>query len=122
MPLDAQVENPIPFSDAQTRMLSTGFLHARYFVQLLAPLFLSADWSFACIPLVTQLSDPRNLATVALYAFLLWTLYASDLPAFVREVLGLGLDLEPQPQPPGSTCSRCASKPCLGNSSHALNF
>ena len=41
---------------------------------LLAPLQLSADWSFACIPPVEALADPRNLATAALYAWLLWVL------------------------------------------------
>ena len=73
-----QVENPIPFSDsAATRALSLGYLHARYASLLLAPVQLSADWSYACIPLVDSLQDPRNLLTAALYAWLLWTALAT---------------------------------------------
>ena len=66
-----QVENPIPFADsALSRALSTGHLHARYFGLLLAPWRLTADWSFACVPLVAGVADPRNVATAALYAVL----------------------------------------------------
>ena len=44
---------------------------------LLAPLQLSADWSFACIPPVEALADPRNLAMAVLYAWLLWVLLSA---------------------------------------------
>ena len=71
-----QVENPIPFADPQTAKLTTGFLHAKYFHLLLFPWHLSADWSFACIPYVHSFSDPRNAATAALYAALLWVILA----------------------------------------------
>ena len=67
-----QVENPIPFADsALTRGLSIGYLHARYAALLVAPLQLSADWSFSCIPLVTEVTDPRNIATATLYGLLI---------------------------------------------------
>lgn len=70
-----QVENPIPFANsALTRTLSTGYLHAKYASLLVAPVQLSADWSFECVPLVEGLSDPRNLITAATYTWLLWTL------------------------------------------------
>ena len=72
-----QVENPIPFADPQTAKLTTGFLHAKYFQLLLVPWHLSADWSFACIPYIHSLSDPRNAATAALYAALLSVIIAS---------------------------------------------
>lgn len=72
-----QVENPIAYSDsALTRTLSLGYLHAKYASLLVAPIQLSADWSFACIPLVESLSDPRSLFTLALYAWLLWTAFS----------------------------------------------
>lgn len=32
----------------------------------------AADWSYACIEYVSSLSDPRNLATAALYLCLLY--------------------------------------------------
>jgi hypothetical protein len=72
------VENPIPFcSERLTRVLTTGYLHARYFLLLLAPLHLSCDWSWACIPLVEHWEDPRNLATAGLYLGLLYYLLAA---------------------------------------------
>ena len=65
------MENPIPFADsAAVRTLSLGYLHAKYGSLLLAPLHLSADWSFACIPLVHSWTDPRNLLSLALYTWL----------------------------------------------------
>ena len=67
-----QVENPIPFAGPLTARLTTGFLHAKYFHLLLFPLHLSADWSFACVPYVQSLMDPRNAATAAVYAAVLW--------------------------------------------------
>ena len=65
-----QVENPIPFAPPLARVLSTGYLHARYAALLLCPVHLSADWSFACIPLVESVLDWRNAATLLLYAAL----------------------------------------------------
>ena len=64
------MENPIPFAPPLARVLSTGYLHARYAVLLLCPVHLSADWSFACIPLVESVLDWRNAATLLLYAAL----------------------------------------------------
>ena len=66
-------------------MLSTGHLHARYFGLLLAPLQLSCDWSYACVPLVEQLGDPRNLLTMGLYAYLAFTLLAAQPWRLLRE-------------------------------------
>ncbi|KAK9831331.1 hypothetical protein WJX81_003095 [Elliptochloris bilobata] len=72
-----KVENPIPFVGPTAARLTTGYLHARYMGLLLAPVQLSADWSFACIPPLEALADPRNLATAALYAWLLWVLLSA---------------------------------------------
>lgn len=70
-PHTLQVENPIPFATTPaTRARSTAYLHARYMGLLLAPLRLSADWSYACIPLVESWADPRNLPSLFLYAWL----------------------------------------------------
>lgn len=72
-----QVENPIPFaSSLLTRRLSIGYLHARYAALLALPVQLSADWSFECIPLVTDIWDPRNAATLVLYSTLAWLVVA----------------------------------------------
>lgn len=72
--MSLQVENPIPFADAWTAKLTTGYLHAKYFQLLLVPIWLSADWSYACIPYVTSLWDPRNAMTAMLYASIIWVL------------------------------------------------
>ncbi|DBA82648.1 hypothetical protein WJX77_007258 [Trebouxia sp. C0004] len=69
-----KVENPIPFADPLTARLTTGFLHAKYFHLLLLPLHLSADWSYACVPYVQSLRDPRNAATAAVYTAVLWVI------------------------------------------------
>ena len=67
-----KVENPIAFAESRMeRLLSTAHLHWRYAYILAVPLRLSADWSFACIPPVASLADPRNLGAVALYGSVL---------------------------------------------------
>jgi hypothetical protein len=82
-----EVENPIPFADSlATRLRSTAHLHARYAGLLVAPLRLSADWSFACIPLVEAWGDPRNLLSVALYAWLAWVALSARPLALAREL------------------------------------
>lgn len=84
-----QVENPIPFAQSvTTRILTTGYLHARYFGLLLFPVYLSADWSFSCIPLVEQLSDPRNVATVALYAYFVYVGLSAGPVAYLKQLWG----------------------------------
>jgi hypothetical protein len=67
-----KVENPIAFApEGLPQWLSTLHLHARYALLLIWPQHLSADWSFACIPLVEEPKDPRNLLSLLLYTFLL---------------------------------------------------
>jgi hypothetical protein len=85
-----QVENPIPFAKSfSTRLFTTGFLHARYLGTLLFPLHLSADWSFSCIPLVEQLTDPRNAATAALYLYFLYVGLSARPLLFLRQLWGV---------------------------------
>jgi hypothetical protein len=86
-----QVENPIPFAESPlTRTLSTGHLHARYAWLLFAPLHLSADWSFNCIPLVEHLWDARNLATVILYCYILYTVMSAKPFRVLHQLWQLG--------------------------------
>ena len=107
-----KVENPIPFAEsALTRVLSTGYLHARYAGLLLAPVLLSADWSFACIPLVDAMADVRNLATAALYSALAWSALACRPGALFLQWTGLG------PQAPvdrGTQHARWRAMVCFG--------
>ena len=83
-----QVENPIPFeASLLSRTLSIGHLHSRYAGLLIAPAQLSADWSYACIPLVKTLSDLRNLSAAALYLSLLGVFMASKPQAALLKML-----------------------------------
>jgi len=82
-----QVENPIPFANSRlTRALSTGYLHARYFWLLVLPLHLSADWSFSCIPLVEHWADVRNLGTLVLYCYFLYTALSAKPLSLLRDL------------------------------------
>ena len=51
---------------------------------------LSADWSFACVPTVDDLQDPRNLATAALYAYMLAIALAAELWGILRDWAATG--------------------------------
>lgn len=76
--------------------MSTGYLHARYFGQLLAPIYLSADWSFSCIPLVEHITDPRNLAAAILYAYFLYVSLAAKPLQLAWQLLGIARDTLPR--------------------------
>ena len=67
-PSFAKADNPAASSDSLlTRSLTFLYLPAFNVGLLLAPHRLSFDWSMDAIPLVTRLSDGRNLSAVALY-------------------------------------------------------
>ena len=64
-----KVENPLAFySTLQERLLATAHQHWLYAYLMLAPVQLSADWSFSCIKPVAHLSDVRNVGSLLLYA------------------------------------------------------
>lgn len=97
-----KVENPIPFAEAwETRLMTTGFLHAKYASLLVLPLYLSADWSFACISYVESATDPRNLMTAALYGLLLWVLLSAAPWEILIEFLGGSRRQDSSGHPPG---------------------
>ena len=63
-----KVENPLAFYPTlQQRLMSTAHQHWLYAFLLLAPVQLSADWSFSCIKPVVDLNDARNSGTLLLY-------------------------------------------------------
>ena len=63
-----KVENPLAFySTLQQRLMSTAHQHWLYASLLVAPVQLSADWSFSCIKPVIELSDLRNSGSLLLY-------------------------------------------------------
>jgi hypothetical protein len=66
-----KVENPLAFYPTRLqRLLSTFHQHWCYAALLVAPVHMSADWSYACVPPVESLADPRNAGTAALYGTL----------------------------------------------------
>jgi len=116
-----QVENPIPFAESGlTRVMTTGYLHARYFGLLLAPLHLSADWSFNCIPLLEELEDPRNAATAALYAYIIFVGLSAgplqlllQLHQVVKQALSTSSET-PTSSPAAGSVKPAAERPAAG--------
>ena len=62
-----RAENPFAFLQGLSKVLSLNYLQAFYAGLLLAPIHLSAEWSYNCIPAVESLHDPRLLGVAALY-------------------------------------------------------
>eukprot|EP00210_Caulerpa_lentillifera_P003807 g3636.t1 len=69
-----KVENPVAFADTVfTKIMTMLYYHAKYTSLLLFPVQLSADWSYACIPYIQSIVDSRNLLTLGLWLYLIWT-------------------------------------------------
>lgn len=66
--LFCRFDNPASVSPSPTRQLTYNYLLAVNAWLLLFPWHLCCDWTMSSIPLVTGLTDVRNLATVVLYA------------------------------------------------------
>ena len=55
------IENPI------NRILTYGYLHVKYVLQLTFPMYLSCDWSFEAFPPISSIFDVRNIITFSMY-------------------------------------------------------
>lgn len=65
-------DNPAAFApEWSTRAMTYSYLYAFNLLLLLHPSRLSYDWQMASIPLLQQVSDMRNLASVCLLILLL---------------------------------------------------
>ena len=63
-----KVENPLAFYPTRAqRLLSTFHQHWLYLFLLIAPVQLSADWSFSCVAPVESYGDVRNAGSLFLY-------------------------------------------------------
>jgi hypothetical protein len=63
-----KVENPLAFYPTRMqRLLSTFHQHWCYASLLIAPVSMSADWSFSCVPPLESLADLRNAGSAFLY-------------------------------------------------------
>ncbi|EDS42740.1 conserved hypothetical protein [Culex quinquefasciatus] len=74
LPRFSQQDNPTAFHPSlYVRLLTFCYLAAFNWWLLLCPATLSHDWQMGSIPLVTSISDPRNLLTfIAFFAALLF--------------------------------------------------
>ncbi|XP_064394194.1 protein O-mannosyl-transferase Tmtc2-like isoform X2 [Halichondria panicea] len=77
-PLFVESDNPASFSEHPlTRWFTYSYLVTLNVWLLLCPSWLCFDWSMGSVPLVTELTDLRNMATCflfgTLFIFLLWT-------------------------------------------------
>jgi protein O-mannosyl-transferase len=61
---------------------------------------LSADWSYPCVPLVEGVSDPRNLASIVLYAALVAAVLAARPAALARQAAAAAAAALLPPPPP----------------------
>ena len=87
------------FQTGWTKLLSLWHLHAQYAGLMVAPVHMCADWSYRCVPLVQRFSDPRNLQSLALYAWVLWALLEGRPWEVVAEMLGYSKVRHDDPEP-----------------------
>ncbi|GBO43883.1 Transmembrane and TPR repeat-containing protein 3, partial [Araneus ventricosus] len=68
-------DNPAAAAETPTRQLTFNYLIALNSWLLLCPSDLCCDWTMGSVPLVRSWSDPRNIATLAVYATLFTVLW-----------------------------------------------
>ncbi|CAN7977948.1 unnamed protein product, partial [Ixodes persulcatus] len=96
-------DNPASVAPAPARQLTYNYLAALNAWLLVFPCDLCCDWTMGTVPLVTSLTDPRNLATVAVYLFLaVATRAALESDERHRRPLLMGLSLMCFPYLPAS--------------------
>jgi tetratricopeptide (TPR) repeat protein len=79
--------------DRSVRILSFSNIHAHNAWLLLSPSGLCCDWSLGTLPLVSSLSDTRNLYSLALYATLLLLLLHTLCSKRDRMAVGMAMAL-----------------------------
>ena len=75
LPVFTKFDNPAAVADTPTRQLTHNYLLTVNSWLLLSPVDLCCDWTMNTIPLVRSVGDPRNLATILLYAVLFHLAY-----------------------------------------------
>lgn len=70
LPAFTKFDNPASYASTPTRQLTYNYLLALNSWLMLYPLHLCADWTMNSIPLVRDIYDVRNLATLAFYSIL----------------------------------------------------
>lgn len=103
LPAFSRFDNPASVAPAPARQLTYNYLAALNAWLLVFPCDLCCDWTMGTVPLVTSLTDPRNLATVAVYLFLaVATRAALESDERHRRPLLMGLSLMCFPYLPAS--------------------
>ena len=75
LPVFTRFDNPAAVAETPTRQLTHNYLLTVNSWLLFAPADLCCDWTMNTVPLVRSVSDPRNLATILLYAVLAHLVY-----------------------------------------------
>lgn len=77
-------DNPAAASETPTRQLTYNYLVALNSWLLLFPHALCCDWTMGSVSRVDRWTDPRNLATVVLYLFVLVLLWSHSWTGCAR--------------------------------------
>ncbi|XP_065334770.1 protein O-mannosyl-transferase Tmtc3 isoform X1 [Cloeon dipterum] len=93
LPVFTRFDNPASATSAPARHLTYNYLLSVNLGLLLLPCDLCCDWTMGTIPLVSNLNDPRNAATLATYAFLLVLTYVAMTSENHQQVTALVMSL-----------------------------
>ena len=95
LPVFTRFDNPAAVAPAPVKQMTQHYLVSLNWMLLLAPADLCCDWTMSSVPLVSCISDPRNLATISLYLLLLHLGYraATSAPSQEATVISTGLAL-----------------------------
>ncbi len=75
-PTFSDVDNYIHYiKKPVNRVLTYGYLHVKYIIQLVFPMYLSCDWSYKSFATIDSIYDVRNIATCVIYFFVLGVLF-----------------------------------------------
>ena len=85
MPIFSRFDNPASVAPTPVRQLHYNYLLFLNSWLLLFPFRLCCDWAMGSIPLITGLTDPRNLLTILFYALFLCLVFRSLVEYFTGE-------------------------------------
>ncbi|XP_041351653.1 protein O-mannosyl-transferase TMTC1-like [Gigantopelta aegis] len=86
LPEFQEQDNPASFSPVLlTRILTYNYLYVFNSLLLIFPMTLCYDWQVSSIPLVENITDPRNLATIIFYIIIMLIVYRSYINFMSQE-------------------------------------
>ncbi|KAF5297988.1 hypothetical protein FQA39_LY11863 [Lamprigera yunnana] len=75
LPVFTRFDNPASVTHTPIRQFTYHYLISLNLWLLLFPCDLCCDWTMGTVPLIESIADPRNLATLSVYAFLITFLF-----------------------------------------------